>query len=535
MLVGCELSCHIRCQRRPILWVHSLLALNAELRSSFSSQGRPEGTFEPYLRAIRTRWPLMLVIVTVALATGIAAVESRSPRYEATARILITPLPQDDRTFLGVQLVRESVDPTRTVQTAATLVKSPEAADLSARRIGQGWTARRVLKAVAVKPEGGTSVLDITAAASSAKGAALVANVFSQAAIDARNAKLKSQVTQIIQGLRARIAREGAGASTADRDQLNQLSAVRDRGDPTLSITQGATPPTSSKGPQPWLVIALSLVAGLTLATGTSLLLGFLDPRIQDEDEVVALYPLPVLARIPPLPSRFRRGSYFSKPLPPAFREGFRTLVAQIDNVRTPRTIMVTSGSSGDGKTLSAINIARALATDQRRVILIDLDVRKPDIGKSIDLKIDKELLSSYQNGAALPSLLVSVPEFPFLRVASAEADAVTDPLFQRLSDIVAEARRLADYVILDTPPLGEVSDALRVARRADEVLLVARPGNTRRANFEQMRDLLLRTGCPVVGLLIIGQTARRSSAYYSYPDLSRARDPGSLLRSYSE
>jgi Mrp family chromosome partitioning ATPase len=74
----------------------------------------------------------------------------------------------------------------------------------------------------------------------------------------------------------------------------------------------------------------------------------------------------------------------------------------------------------------------------------------------------------------------------------------------------------MADYVVIDAPPLGEVSDAYQLLPFVDEVIVVARPGNTRRGSFEFMRELLNRAKRTPFGIVIVGEAAHHTSyAYY--------------------
>jgi Mrp family chromosome partitioning ATPase len=82
---------------------------------------------------------------------------------------------------------------------------------------------------------------------------------------------------------------------------------------------------------------------------------------------------------------------------------------------------------------------------------------------------------------------------------------------------VLKEAEELADYVILDTAPLGEVSDALRMADHVDGIVVVTRPGHTTRANFEFMRDLLEQTGRTPLGIVSIGSQSGATNSYYTY------------------
>ena len=126
------------------------------------------------------------------------------------------------------------------------------------------------------------------------------------------------------------------------------------------------------------------------------------------------------------------------------------------------------------------------------------------------------------------------------LSTSVAEGDiALVEALSRRLPELIAEARELCNYVVIDTAPLGEISDALRLVGDVDNVIIVTRPGHTNRGHFEVTRDLLHRTAYTPAGFLIIGDTAPRTSAYYAYgtpsrelfmtPDDGFAADPHSL------
>jgi capsular exopolysaccharide synthesis family protein len=478
----------------------------------------------------------VLAITLLALAAAIGWLAHRSPQYEAKAEILVSPLPQDDQTFLGIpDVLRDSPsDPTRTIQTAATFVDSPLAASLAARKVDHGYTLDSVQGAVTVEPQGESNILAVTAKVDDKKQAAQLANQFAAAALQVRGQHLKGEVQTQLNQLQARlrtVPRSDAVTRSTIAAQVNQLEAANNGKDPTLSLLENARVPSTPVGAPAWLVIALSLVAGFMVAMGTALLIELLDRHIRDTDEMLSLYPLPVLARIPKLSRRLAKTAQDASPLsmPPAVREGFRTLLVQLQQRPSTKTIMVTSAPSRDGKTTSAINLAYALVGAGHKVILIDFDLRKPDVGRKLGAKAERGLVSLLADDSKLSDLLVPAAQLPALKVvpAGTEGDVVLlEALSRRLPDMLKEAEELADYVILDTAPLGEVSDALRITDQVDGIIVVARPGHTARANFQLMRDLLEQTGQTPIGFLVIGATPGTTSAYYAY-GLPQRRDAG--------
>ncbi|HSF01551.1 MAG TPA: AAA family ATPase [Solirubrobacterales bacterium] len=491
-----------------------------------------EGAVRPYLRAIRAHIVLFTLIVLATLGGGIAYVSWRSPVYEATAQLLITPLPQDDTTFRGLSLLRDAGDPARTAQTAAALIDTQATAALTAERLGQGYTAKKVLDRTDVKPLGDSDVLAVTARADEPDEAAQIANQFTTSALVVRRRTLRTEVAAAIAEAKAQLnatpRRSPLAAEIAGR--LTTLRSLSDGQDSTLSSAQRAISPSSAAGPPAVLVVVLSLLAGLTIGAGAALVLELIDWRIRDEDDLVKLGSPQALARLPKLSRQEARvAAGLPLAVPPPVREGFRSLQIQLErNSAEHRSVMITSASTGDGKTSSAINLAAEVAGAGYRTLLVDLDLRKPSLGPQLGLDAaDGGVLSLMDMQATLPEVLVSAPELPGVQLllAPTNAFALAEGLGQTagrwLPGILDQAKELADYVIIDTAPLGEVSDALRVATQVDEILLVARLGHTRKDGFQTMLELLEHASCTPSGLILIGSAAATGSySYYGHPRL---------------
>lgn len=477
----------------------------------------------PYVRAIRSH-ALVFVLVTLAALGGAATLLAmRTPTYESTAELLVTPLQQDDRTFIGITMLRDSGDPTRTVQTAAALIDSPDVARRTARSLGGGATQGSVERDVTVEPLGESNILGVTAQAASAGAAARIANLYARESLQQRSEVLRAQVVKAIAQLRGVAQRNNNTLSSVDSTRLSELRAVRDRGDPSLSLAQAGQPPNASADPPAWLVLVLALVAGLTLGAIVAVLIERLDRRVRDAEQFFSLAPVPVLARVPTI----RRKEQAESPLDvaPAVRESFRTLQIQIDQRRSDhngggRTIVVTSPSQGDGKSTAAICLALALTAAGHEVILIDCDLRRPDLGTRLGLPSSKGLVTLLSTPARLKDVLQRIDRLPSLRVLTA-AGGVGDVanmqlLTRRVALIFAEARTLADYVIIDTAPLGVVGDALALTPYADELLLVGRMHHSDRRAVQAVVELLERANTPPSGWVLIGDdSVKRKVTYY--------------------
>lgn len=467
----------------------------------------------------------MLLTTLAAVGSAIAYLVVREPTYEAEATILVNPLPQDDQTFLGLGLLRESGDATRTTQTAAALLDSPEAAALTAETLGEPWTEKLVRNRIEVAPEGGSDIVVVTGQAEDAQSAADLATEFARSTLAVRERELARGIEETIARTEAELAPLDAADPNAAvlAGRLTQLRSIGETGDPTLTLQQAAIAPSSPSDPGPLIVLPLAILAGLALGSGAALIRELTDRRISDDDEATAIYPLSILAHVPELPSKALRGpegaSWF---VPPEIQEAFLTLSLQLEQRGHPmKAVMITSPTRGDGKTNSAINFAVTLATMGKRVILLDFDLRNPRVGEALGLErawSQAEILDPYRS---LPQLLVrtDLPTLEVLpvRVGSGDAGA-SETVSRLLPQLIEQAQKLGDHVIVDTPPLGEVSDAMRIASFVDDILVVARPGNTEKVHLEALRDLLERIGQTPEGYIMIGDPERMDRGYgYGY------------------
>jgi Mrp family chromosome partitioning ATPase len=385
-------------------------------------------------------------------------------------------------------------------------------------------------------------VLAVTGTGSSSDEATDVANEFARGAVAIRNEDLATQIESAIRRLTTRLEQQRGDQTDEQTARLEQLEAVRSEGDPTLALSQPAIKGAAVGAGKP-VVLFLALVAGLALGSVAAILMEMADRGVRTEDELLGLFPLPILARIPLYRRRQWTPSGVSgndQPwqMPPGAREGFRTLVAQLEggNSERGKAIMVTSASTGDGKTTSAINLAVSLAAGGESVILLDSDIRKPDVGATLGVRATSRVDRLLKDSASFQSFLRPAPHLANLSVLALSAGeggiALVEAMNRRLPQLIDQAREQASYVVVDTAPLGEVSDALHVVSDVDDIVIVVRPGHSNRSNLLTMRDLLSRMGHVPAGFLVIGSIpGAAGSSYYGYgygaPAPPLARHPG--------
>lgn len=538
--------------------------------SAFVAPSRPyDPGFEPgrssvgsYVRAIRQHPLLIAAVVLAALVASLLYTAVRSSQYHATAQILVTPVPTGSTYPTGLSVLRDSADPTMTIETAAALVRSQDAAALAASRLGHGWTANKLLSAVSVAPQGGTDVLDVTATAGSSAAATRIANTFAAASVDAQTTALHRQIDAAIASLSAQRAALGThGGSTAAglSSTISALEAERGLPNPSLSLSQLATAATAA-GSSAGLVIGLALLCGLLVGLAAAVLVEAASNSVRDEEELASLYPAPVLARVRSLGAG-TTGSIASVALSPlsgardraAGRDGmgrddartgagrrptdsrgapadsgngnppwlmpapvaeaFRSLLFQIRRKGADsQVVMVTSASAGEGKTASAVNLAAAAAAAGRSVLLLDLDLRRSGVASRVGVGSHHAIEDLNAADLRLEALVEGVPGLPTLGVLATDAvpaDLAHLGMLERFADklpeLIVQARDQYDLVVIDSPPLNEVGDALRLLPVVDDILLVANIGHTPRSALRAARDVLDRAGRHATGVVLVG------------------------------
>ncbi|MGZ4177578.1 MAG: P-loop NTPase [Solirubrobacteraceae bacterium] len=485
----------------------------------------PADALGPYLNAVRRHWRLVLSVTVLAVLIASITVERSSESYSATASILVTPLPAGDSGFVGIGTVVDSGDPARAVQTAAALVDTPDAAARAAQSLGKGWTAGRVSAAVSVAPLGASDVLAVTATAPTAAEAQRVATAYARGAIAYRASVVQSQIASSIQQLQARLDQLGSGGAgsaqaAALASGLEQLRSIQGTGrEPTLSLSQTAGAATTN-GASKALILLLALIGGFAVASVAALALETFSRPVRDREEITSLFPVPVLAALPVVPGANRLHGVPPWDLPPHVFEQIRMLRVQLSLAGTKRVVMVTSAGVGDGKTTVAAALAAAFSEAGRTVTVMDLDLRKPHLAELLGVNPSSNGTTqrTTRGGAH------EVPRLPGVKVVPAPSGGLPqfEALAGRLPTILDQARKDADLVIVDAAPVGEVSEALRVATMCDDVIFVAHPRRTDRRRLVLARDLLQRAGKLPIGLVLVGETglprAHESYAYAMSP-----------------
>jgi len=191
-----------------------------------------------------------------------------------------------------------------------------------------------------------------------------------------------------------------------------------------------------------------------------------------------------------------------------------------------PQMILVTSAASGEGKTVTALNLASTLADTGRRVLLIDVDMRHPGCHAVLG-SAQSPGLSNYLAGeVALEDAIqeIASPNLAFLAAGPTPANPAELIGCDRMRDALALLRTRFDFIILDSPPVLPVTDAVLLAHRADAAVLVMNGRKSPREFVRRARDQLVQVGGNVIGVVVNNAGPDWGSAYlYSYDRDRRA------------
>jgi capsular exopolysaccharide synthesis family protein len=479
-----------------------------------------------YVQTIRERFKLIVLTVLVTTLAAVLYVGTAEKTYEAQARMLVTPVPRDNVTLTGLSPITSSSDPTRDVSTAASLVTTIDVARKAKENLQTDRSARSLLTDVVAEPLAQSNLVVVTAKGPSAVSAQNLANTFADAAVEDRTEKFNEQVDKRIEALEPRVANLQEQPGTVDplRQQLGELRALRASGDPTMRVDTRADKPTSPSWPKTKLSIIAGIMAGLVLGVGGAFAAQTLDPRLRREEQLRALYRLPVLARIPEENRGRGREVVAPHQLSPAGVEAFRTLRATLTAPRREggrtRAVMITGAGPAEGKTTTALNLAASFALAGKRVILIEADLRRPKIGGALRVRATRGIASVLIDGLPLHEALLTTEAYgenlKLLLVDRAGewmADQFSLPAAQ---DLIEDAKDMADIVIIDSPPLTEVIDALPLVQMTDDVVVVVRLGRTHINKLTRLGELLGQYSIRPAGFALVGVSPTAEYGYYT-------------------
>jgi capsular exopolysaccharide synthesis family protein len=466
-----------------------------------------------YLQVAR-RWKWLLLAIIVVIPTAVYLVSKSVPKtYESSTTLQVEGTTLSSSQLAGV--VSFSIDG---VAEAARLIQTTPVARLVAKNIGESPDqAGSLLGAVAVHFDETeqSGFMTITARDQDPERAARIAAGFAAAIGATRTSdslrKIDTAITQI----------ENTPARTPEAqaqryDQLKQLQALRAGQSDTTHIIEPAGVPGTPISPNPRRNTMLALVFALFVAGGLVALLDRTDRRLHKPEELAQAVGAPLLAMVPG--DAFPRGSRG-----PQVREAFQTLRTGLTyfNVdRDLKSVMITSPFRADGKTTVATDLSIAMAQGGHDVVLIDADMRRPQVAKRLGVAdqvhfgLDAVLVEHRPVDDALMELGIDGGRLRILPGGPPPPNPSVLLASRRMESLLRGLAELVDFVIIDTPALLTVSDAIPLIEQVSGTVLVGRVEHSTEDSLQKVREVISTARGEILGVVATGT---RGGGLYDY------------------
>jgi capsular exopolysaccharide synthesis family protein len=463
----------------------------------------------------RRKWIILYPIVLTMVVAG--ALSLLTPvQYRSAAEVLV------------------KLPPTAETVGSSGAVLSPRLVENELRAASGSELQARVRELVGPEPslsvtaDDDSDVFRFTAVSGGSRQAAAAANTYADQYIDQQRSSVISEFTA-----RAVVIQEQLDVAIEQDDSvLEVIELEQELDDLNLSIelarTSGSVLIDEARSggapfePQTRRTVGLAAVIGLLLGLGAAFLLEYVDTSIRDEDEMMAATGLSTLASIPEFDSSTPLIARTDRHAPAT--EAYRSLRAAVQFLAVDRTldvIQITSPQPGEGKSTTAANLAVIAARGGQRVVIVDCDLRKPQLHTMFGLANVNGFSSLMLERVRLRDVLLRVEGEKTLWVLPA------GPLPPNPSELLSSTRSTKafaalvnafDLVIIDSPPVLPVADATVLCGHADGVIIVGTAGVTQRRALERTIDRLEQVDATLVGSVLNRHQAGDAEAYaYAY------------------
>jgi succinoglycan biosynthesis transport protein ExoP len=485
-----------------------------------------------YLRILRRRKKVMILTVAAVMAIALIPAFLQDPVYEGRAQVLLKTGNEEsvfDRTG-------ERVDASRVVDTELLVLRSAPVRAAVRRQLGN-------VPKVSGTSLGQVDAIEIRARAADPGRAAAITNAYATAYIDFRRTQAVDDLLAAATQIQTKISElQPQIESTADASQkaalIEQQSVFRQRLDQVqvdaalktggAQLITPAAVPSSPVAPKPLRTGVFALAVGLILGVGLALLREHLDDSVKTKDDLERVAPdQPVVGLIPSVTTwKSADGARVisrDDPTAPA-TEAYRTLRTSIQFLgitRPLRTLQVTSPNAREGKSTTLANLGVSLAQAGRRVILVCCDLRRPRIHEFFGLPNELGFTSVLLGHVPLWTAVQEVPGIDGLSVLASGAvppnpsELLSSP---RTAEVLMPLQAEGYLVLVDSPPVLPVTDALVLSQHVDATLVVCAAGKTSRKDVARASELLQQVDAPLVGTVLNGVRAGEGYGYsYAY------------------
>jgi capsular exopolysaccharide synthesis family protein len=445
-----------------------------------------------YARLLRRSWFLLVIGALVGLLAGLLYAGHQRPVFQADVAVVVSTGQSANVSDLNAGAVFAQ----QAVKTYATVATSPLVLDPVISKLGLDTTPAALQGAITTSIPLDTTALTISVQDGSPARAASIANAISDS--------LKSAVSEI-------------------------SPATSRSADVTVTRIQPAVIPTTPISPKVPLDAAIGLLVGLVLGLGATAVREALGVRVRDENDVAGLTTRPIIGRILFDRSVRTQPLLFAADPTSTAAESFRALRTALHFLEfdggTP-SFVVTSSIESEGKSVAAANLAIAMGTAGQRVVVVDADLRRPQLGAYFGIDSTLGLSDVLVGDAELDDVLQVRDDgrttvLPAGAVPPNPTELIQSKAMVRLLE---ELERRFAAVIIDGPPLLPVSDSGILAKLTGGAVLVAATSKVTRSQLRSALRDLDGIGAKVVGIVLTMVPGSRSAPYTYRPRVKRQR-----------
>ena len=483
-----------------------------------------QNDFRAYAAALwRWKWLFLAFLIVVPLISYV--LEARKTReYASSTLVRPQAVSVDLSQFGGQALGAQNID------ALARLIQTSAVANAAAKNLkNPPPNPSSLLGEISVDADLSTGFLTITATDPDPKRAADVANAFARGIAGNQAAQANAQIDATIkriQGQLNKLPSNDAGRASLQQ-QLQQLRTLRGTQDPNAAVLEKAAPAGAPVNRTTRRALEFGFVIALLLGIGAVAIAENSDRRIRSPEDLEGLTGLALLSAIP--------ASAFDPAEDDDLRdeEAFQMLRGALMYFNVDqrlKSIVITSPGQEDGKTTVSVRLAQSAARAGRDVILIDADLRRPQIGQRLHVESQAGLGTVLVGELDVWSLLVDVPVSAEgdsgitaqgrLRILPAGPPAPNPSELlssARMERVLGELEGAADLVIVDSAAALAVSDALPLLRWTTGVVVVARLNRTTRAAVRRLQKIITSASGTILGVVATGAPARGGYDGYGY------------------
>jgi capsular exopolysaccharide synthesis family protein len=437
-----------------------------------------------YLRALQRRWVSILLLTVLGLVGGLGYVMTVPSTYQASSSVFVTANQGDSASqalYQGNQYAQA------VVQSYVGLATLPAVLDPVIDELGLDTTPQKLAGKVTATAALDTVIIDISASDTDPAQAQRIAQATADSLVKQGEA----------------LAPKLKGAPTVD-----------------MKVVAKAAVPLAPTGPNRPLYAALGAIAGLVLGLLIAIGRRLLDTRVSGEQDVTGVTGVPLLGGIGRFSNRLAPGPLMLAAPHGTVAEEYRRLRTNLEfaNVDDPiKTVVVTSGHAGEGKSTTALNLALSIAEQGGTTLLVDGDLRRPSVANYTGLDGGVGLTNVLRNRVTIDSAVQPLGSTGLDVLPAGELVPNPSQLISSdaLATLITTLKERYDYVVVDAPPVLLVSDALILAGLVDASIVVAMDRSTKRPDLMKTLEAFRLVHEPVTGVVLNRLPSAPKGAYY--------------------